>query len=116
MQGLKASQQDLQAYRPEAMQARLNLLSSASAPYQGMNNALETLWGAPPSAAPQGMDILRGGMGPSPQRMLGHDLPQQPQYIGSSPNYGGPQGNDIVGKGVGMVSTLLDPLNMFGGR
>jgi len=111
MQGLKATQQDLQSYRPEAMQARLNLLSNASAPYQGMNNALETLWGAPQTPQ-QGIGQLRGSYGPSPQRMMGHDMPRQelppPQHVGSDPNYVGQQGPD-------MMDQFLDPLNIFGG-
>jgi hypothetical protein len=70
MQGLKASREDIQAYRPEAMQARLNLLSDASSPYQGANNALETMYGGAP---PPGV----GGFGASSgsRRLLGHDLP-----------------------------------------
>lgn len=109
MQGLKATQQDLQSYRPEAMQARLNLLSNASAPYQGMNNALETLWGAP-QASPQGLGQLRS-MGTSGSRVMGHDLPQQlgpPQMVGSDPRYTRPSEPDPV-------SQVLDPLNLFGG-
>lgn len=111
MQGLKATQGDLQSYRPEAMQGRLNLLSNASVPYQGMNNALETLWGAPPVKAGGPMEQNRATYGSLPPRVLGHDLPQgqlpPPQHVGSDPNYGGSREPD-------MVSQFMDPLNIFG--
>jgi len=76
---IKATQHDLAAYRPEAMQARLNALSNASTAYQGMNNALETLWGAPSGGAPVGVTAnLRTNFGPAGigPRLMGHDLPQ----------------------------------------
>lgn len=117
MQGLKATQQDLQAYRPEAMQARLNLLSNASTAYQGMNNALQTLWG--PKAGPQAPgQQLRGGFGHPPQRMMGHDLPQGPfpgpmtsQQASAAEGHYTRRPNDPDPMG-----QILDPLNIFGGR
>ena len=77
MQALKASRGDIQAYRPEAMQARLNALRAMTQGYQGANNALETLWGAPPPAPPATVGEQWRGI-QSGQRMMGHDLPQQP--------------------------------------
>lgn len=66
-QALKASRADIQQYRPEAMQARLNALKNMTDAYGGTQNALETLWGDP-NAKPR--------IGGPPQRMMGHDLPQ----------------------------------------
>lgn len=100
-QALQASRADIQAYRPEAMQARLNALANATSSYQGANNALETLWGAPEEKGPPSLSI--GGVRPMPKRMMGHDLPQQgPAPQQPSQGYGGP--------------SLIDPLGIFGGR
>ena len=108
MQALKASRDDIQRYRPEAMQARLNALANMTGSYQGANNALETLWGAPQKAASPSL-FGREAYGPSPpQRLMGHDLPSEPQPA--------PQGQrqpDYFGSA---VSTVLDPLGIFGGR
>jgi len=71
-QALKASRADIQQYRPEAMQARLNALKSMTDAYGGTQNALETLWGNP-NAKPQ--------VGGPPQRMMGHELPQGAQQL-----------------------------------
>lgn len=69
-QALQASRADIQAYRPEAMQARLNALGNMTSALQGGNNALETLWGAPPKVgAPRNFNL-------PPQRMMGMELPQ----------------------------------------
>jgi hypothetical protein len=99
MQALKASREDLQAYRPEAMQARLNALNNMTSAFQGGNNALETLWGDPNAKAP-GV----GGLTRAPQRMMGHDLPQQP----IQPQQARPQGM--------MGFNPIDPLGIFGRR
>lgn len=117
MQGLKATQQDLQAYRPEAMQSRLNALSNMSTAYQGANNALETLWGAPQGGPQTAAQKLNGGFGPPPQRMMGHEMPQ-----GAFP---GPMTSQQASAAEGHytkkpqeydpVSQLMDPLNIFGG-
>ena len=74
MQALRASRGDIQAYRPEAMQARLNALRAMTGGYQGANNALETLWGAPPQQPTGEAPWLKTQ---HPQRMMDHDLPQQ---------------------------------------
>ncbi len=104
MQALKASREDIQRYRPEAMQARLNALNNMTSAFQGANNALETLWGDP-SARPAGV----GGLTRRPQRMLGHDLPQP--YATQPPDQGQPQ------RPQGMMGfNPLDPLGIFGRR
>lgn len=95
MNALKASRADIQAYRPEAMQARLNALNNMTSAFQGANNALETLWGDPNvKKMPQ----------PPPRRMMGHELPQQmppsPSPQPQQPSYFNP----------------LDPLGIFGGK
>lgn len=101
MAALRASREDIQRYRPEAMQARLNALNNMTSAFQGTNNALETLWGDP-NAKPPGV----GGLTRGPQRMLGHDLPQQ-----ASP---APQPQQ---KPQGMMGfNPLDPLGIFGRR
>ena len=99
MGALRAARGDIQAYRPEAMQARLNALNNMTSAYQGANNALETLWGDP-NAKPK----IGGPRGPQPappQRMMGHDLPQRP---------GPPQQQQGGG------FNPLDPLGIFGGK
>ncbi len=103
MQALKASREDIQRYRPEAMQARLNALNNMTSAFQGANNALETLWGDP-NAKPQAV----GGLTAAPRRMMGHELPQQqpPQQPQQSPQK--PQGM--------MGFNPLDPLGLFGRR
>ncbi len=104
MQALRASRDDIQRYRPEAMQARLNALNNMTAAFQGANNALETLWGDP-SAKPAGV----GGLTRRPQRMLGHDLPQP---YASAPQQAPPQQQSQ-----GMMGfNPLDPLGIFGRR
>lgn len=97
MQALKASREDIQRYRPEAMQARLNALNNMTSAFQGSNNALETLWGDPNAQKPAPQ---------APQRMMGHDLPQEMPYQG--PMQGPPQGDQPGG------FNLLDPLGVFG--
>jgi hypothetical protein len=74
----------LQQYRPEAMQARLNLFNNASTAYQGANNALETMYG--------GGGNVGGGGGESPRRLMGHDLPADAGGGGSAPMPPGQQG------------------------
>ncbi len=104
MQALRASREDIQRYRPEAMQARLNALNNMTSAFQGANNALETLWGDPNAKAPGVGGLTRG-----PQRMLGHDLPQPYANQGpSQPPQQKPQGM--------MGFNPLDPLGIFGRR
>lgn len=78
---LRQASEAARAYRPEAMQARLNLLSKASNAYQGMNNAMETMYGG---RSPR---VGTGGMDSAPQNphgltgsgtFGGHPMPQQP--------------------------------------
>lgn len=107
MQALQASRGDIQQLRPELMQAKLNALANATSAYQGSNNALETLWGDP-NAAPQGPPQGRTGM---PRRMMGHDLPQD---SGGQSWQAPPQRRaSPIAQG---ISTVMDPLNFFGGR
>ena len=102
-------------YRPEAMQARLNAMGTISNAYQGANNALETMWGAPP-AAPNGLSNFRHQ--PSGRGLQKADRPEgdtiyYADYTGPTPDAhdrprptGG--GNDMLGQ-------VFDPLNIFGG-
>jgi hypothetical protein len=101
MQALKASRGDIQAYRPEAMQARLNALRNMTDAYGGGQNALETLWGAPQ----QPQTGLRGNLQAMPRRMMGHDLPQQMPQLPQQPQ-------DVPDEAAG----FFDPLNIFGER
>ena len=106
---LQRAAQSAQAYRPEAMQARLNLLNKATGAYQGMNNALETMYGG------RGGGKVGGGFsghapenphGLPPPTFGGHQVPQQPQQ--QQP------GRQAMG-GFNPMS-LLDPAGIFGGR
>ncbi len=109
MNALKASRSDIQAYRPEAMQARLNALRAMTDAYGGANNALETLWGAPP-----GQGVGARAKGPArqvPQRMFGHEMPQQPMPQPSRSGLDNPP--PINGDG---DFNPLDPLGLFRGR
>jgi hypothetical protein len=112
MQGLKASQADLQAYRPEAMQARLNALSNMSTAYQGANNALQTLWGAPPSNLPADRLQGMGSIGPT---MMGHPMPSPGPSQGTSPQAVATGGSHFADE-YDPVMRLLDPAGIFGGR
>lgn len=98
MGALKAARGDIQAYRPEAMQARLNALNNMTSAFQGANNALETLWGDP------NRKVGAPRTPAQPQRMMGHDLPQQ------MPPSPGPQQQEDFG------FNPLDPLGIFGRR
>jgi hypothetical protein len=105
MAGLKQSREGIQRYRPEAMQAHLNLLSNASKAYQPMNNALETMYGGrgpkPPTIGdagpPEGAPYAPPGQPAAPPGQ-----PEQPQ--------GRPQQPPTAFDG---VSFLLDPLGLF---
>lgn len=72
MRQLKVSREAIQAYRPEAMQARLNALSNMSTAYQGANNALQTMYGGAPKSNPGPYTALPSQ--PS-QRFMGHEMP-----------------------------------------
>lgn len=114
---LQASREDIQAYRPEAMQARLNALSNMSTAYQGANNALETMYGGTPTGSRFGglRDVSSG------KKFMGHDLPEQ---AAGMPNVGGqggapsPQGRPQIGQGNGWedaAAMAVDPLGIFRG-
>jgi hypothetical protein len=114
MAAMQQSRDAAHAYRPEAMQARLNLLSKASGAYQGMNNALETMYGG---RGPKVGGGPQGGIPPQPT-FGGHALPQGggPMFPegrpttgpGSQPTPGGEQGFNPM--------MLLDPANIFGAK
>lgn len=104
MGALKAARGDIQAYRPEAMQARLNALGNMTSAFQGANNALETLWGAPQQPRERSMQLPQR----QPRRMMGHDLPQQPMNPGPAPQ---PQRSQLSSN-----FNPLDPLGLFGGK
>lgn len=107
---LRQAAENAQAYRPEAMQARLNLLNKATGAYQGMNNALETMYGgrgkvggafrdAADKSTAQPSEALKGTFG-------GHQIPQQPM----------PQQGPQRSQQQGSSFSLLDPLGIFNGR
>lgn len=100
MAGLQQSREGIQRYRPEAMQAHLNLLSNASKAYQPMNNALETMYGGRGPKPPTIGDAPPGGFGPAPMPQQ----PQQPQPMPQPPRQSG---------GFDAGSFILDPLGIF---
>ena len=113
MAGIQQSREGINRYRPELMQAYTNLLSNASAAYQPMNNALETMYGGRPNPKmDKGSFNAGGNLGPGRGmgRFMGHDLPSQPV-----PGSAGGTGRDS-GKAADDIYSLLDPTNVFGGR
>src|SRR5688572_10925534 len=118
MAALREAQGNIQAYRPEAMQARLNALSNMSTAYQGANNALETMYGGGSKMGPVDLGAkFRGG---KPEKFMGHDLPEQSAGAaigaigGQSPQR--PQGRPQIGQGNGWEDTAamaVDPLGIF---
>lgn len=90
-------------YRPEAMQARINAMNTIASAYQGANNALETLWGAPPVGGGSPMQRLGGGgLSAAPQRPAqrpGSGLPPPPEAPspGRGPVPGMPTPGGIMG-------------------
>lgn len=108
---LQQASDNAQAYRPEAMQARLNLLSKASGAYQGMNNALETMYGGRGGGKVGGGFAERPGQPPRGINPTfgGHQVPQQPQQ---PPTQGGPMRPEP--RGFDPMS-ILDPAGIFGG-
>lgn len=110
---LRQAAENAQAYRPEAMQARLNLLNKATGAYQGMNNALETMYGgrgpkvggasafqdAASKTTAQPSEALKGTFG-------GHQIPQQPM----------PQQPQQRHQQHTTTTSILDPLGIFGRR
>lgn len=105
MNAIKASREDIQRYRPEAMQAALNAFSQAASAYQPMNNMLETMYGGGPKAPVGGpyRPMPRTPQGPAPQ------LPQGPAPGGQRP--GAPR-DPYSGN---MAAQLLDPAGLFKG-
>ncbi len=126
MAALKEAQANIQAYRPEAAQARLNALSNMSTAYQGANNALETMYGGHgPKMGPVGVDKLGAGgfqTKPKGEKFMGHDLPEQAAQAGM-PQVGGPAGSPQggrpqIGQGNGWedsAAMMVDPLGIFRG-
>lgn len=106
MAGLRQSREGIERYRPEAMQAHLNLLSNASKAYQPMNNALETMYGGRGPKPPTIGDMAPpGGMAPPP----GQPQPPQPSQ---GPSQGQPQGQGGFGM-KDLPGFLLDPIGLF---
>lgn len=106
MAGLRQSREGIERYRPEAMQAHLNLLSNASKAYQPMNNALETMYGGRGPKPPTIGDMAPpGGIAPPP----GQPQPPQPSQ---GPSQGQPQGQGGFGM-KDLPGFLLDPIGLF---
>lgn len=107
MAGLRQSREGIERYRPEMMQAHLNLLSNASKAYQPMNNALETMYGGRGPKPPTIGDMAPpGGMAP----------PQPPQGPPQGAPQGQPQGGPQGQRGFGakdLPGFLLDPIGLF---
>ncbi len=102
MQGIQASREDIQRYRPEAMQAALNAFAQASSAYQPMNNMLETMYGG------------GGGAKPPPDFRNFKPMPRTAPPQGAAPpaQPGRPQGRpDPYNNNVGLQ--LLDPAGIF---
>jgi hypothetical protein len=125
MQQLKASREAIQAYRPEAMQARLNALSNMSTAYQGANNALETMYGGgggtPMIGTPGGRQTWGAGQ---PSKFMGHELPagnpvQEATSTASMIGNGQPRPNrPPLGEGDNWddkAAMMLDPIGIFRG-
>jgi hypothetical protein len=121
---MAASREDIQQYRPEAMQARINALKNASGAYQGANNALQTMYGGAPGAAPGPMAKMQGQFGAmsdsGPKRFMGHDLPAHPQGMvqggAGGPPTGGPGQPRRPGHQPDALDTafmMMDPLGIF---
>lgn len=102
-QGLQQSRAGLHAYRPEMMQAHLNLLSNASKAYQPMNNALETMYGGRPTGGPPTLGDYKPQGAPMP--------PPMPQ--GGPPPQGAPQGRPGGSGPPNAGQFLMDPLGLF---
>lgn len=112
---LQQSRAGAQAYRPEAMQARLNLLNKASGAYQGMNNAMETMYGG------RGPKVGGGEFAKNAPELPhaaptfgGHPLPQQPQSppMGSE---GPPGAGQQRPQERPILSQVFDPAGIFRG-
>ncbi len=109
---LAKARQAIQDYRPEAMQARLNLFNNASTAYQGANNALETMYGGRSGPKPTGLAALAGGgvAAKKPEVVMGHEMPQQPMP--------GQKPRPKIGEGNGWEDTaaqFIDPIGIFRG-
>lgn len=106
---LRQAAENAQAYRPEAMQARLNLLNKATGAYQGMNNALETMYGGRGKVGQPYRDAAsQGTQRPDVKATFGgHQVPQGP--MPPQPQAQQPQQPHQRG------FNILDPLNIFGG-
>lgn len=104
MAGLRQSKEGIDRYRPEMMQAHLNLLSNASKAYQPMNNALETMYGGRGPKPPTIGDLRPQGAPPAAPPNL------PPQNLGySTQQFGGPHRPSMSD----IPQYLLDPLGVF---
>lgn len=77
----------MQWYRPEAMQARINLFNNASSAYQGANNALETMYGGAPVGQGTGFQDPASFRDSSPRTVMGHEV--TPAMVAPSKPRGG---------------------------
>jgi hypothetical protein len=116
MNAIHGSTKDYQAYRQEMAQAMLNTLNQANSAYQGANNSLQTLYGAP---APKQSGFMSGGEYGAPiQRppATAQSAQGSTSAPGGSPMGNAPQGvthNQALNRGLG---ALFDPIGLFGGK
>jgi hypothetical protein len=112
LKAMENSARQLQQYRQEAMQGRMNVMNQAAGAYQGANNALQTMYGGrkDPNPAMVG-ESVGGKFGRQP------GAPQPEVSPMANPVAGNPQAPpQAQGGGVGfgdVIGTVLDPLGFF---
>lgn len=113
---MRNSAKGLDQYRPEAMQARMNVMNQAAGAYQGANNALETMYGgrskAPPGMISQDWSNHLAYKPNAPSGYSGYDPVRAAATSPmANPSAGNPQ---YQGKSTGqIIQTVLDPLGIF---
>lgn len=111
---LKAATDAYGNYRPEAMQARLNLLSNASTAYQGMNNALQTMYGGRQQNSPYAQFRPQHQQSQSPFLPKEPVTQQQPQSAAIYPDgsYVSSEPSNMTGS-ERMLKSVFDPAGIF---
>lgn len=112
MNAIHGSAQDYQAYRQEMAQALLNTLNQANSAYQGTNNALETLYGAP---GPKSQGLGVGGAWDARPSQPSQPMPSKPtppmggSSMGNAPRHASSGDDPWITAG----QALLDPAGVF---